>query len=148
LGQLLQSSMLKPTLLRFFFLTFAGAWPCGQAKIRPSSDISNNTYADKLIGNTGLTWTAPDSSFATSALWGAIERMVVAVLKDFGGLTCRYREAPLGRGAITELDEIKVTQWGKALLKAMAVIGGYEPVDRQAAPNLYIIYGRKEKNIP
>lgn len=127
---------------------FSQATLTGLQELPTGKSVSFNTYADKLIGNTGLTWTAPDSSFATSALWGAIERMVVAVLKEFGGLTCRYREAPLGRGAITELDEIKVTQWGKALLKAMAVIGGYEPVDRQAAPNLYIIYGRKEKNIP
>ncbi|MDP3286018.1 MAG: hypothetical protein Q8M56_16425, partial [Desulfobacterales bacterium] len=107
-----------------------------------------NTYADKLIGNTGLKWTAPDSSFATSALRSAIERMVVEVLKDFGGLMCRYREALLGRGTINGLDEIKVTRWGKALLKATAVTGGYEPVAHQAAPNLYIIYSRKEKNIP
>jgi hypothetical protein len=109
--------------------------------------VSFNIYADKLIRNTGLTWTAPDRSYAASALRSAIEKMVVDVLKDFGGLACRYQEEPLGRGTITELDEIEVTQWGKALLKAVAITGGYEPVPHKVAPNLYLIYTRKEKNI-
>lgn len=81
-------------------------------------------YAAKLIGNTGLTWTAQESRFADSALRASIERMVINVLVDFGALKCRYRKEPLGNRAITQLAAIRVTPWGRALLEAVAIVGG------------------------
>jgi hypothetical protein len=86
--------------------------------------VAFNRFADALIGNTGLTWTAQDASIATMALRGSIERMVIAVLTNFGALKCKYRQEPLGKGTIPRLVAFKITPWGKALLNAMATIGG------------------------
>jgi hypothetical protein len=97
------------------------------AKLRMLSTgtyVSFSLFADELIGNTGLTWTAPDSRFATSALRGSIERMVIGVLDDFGAVKCRYRKEPLGKGTISRLTSFKITPWGAALLNATATIGG------------------------
>ncbi len=79
-------------------------------------------FADGLIGNTGLTWTAQDTSFATWALRDSIERMVIGMLAGFGALKCRYRKEPLGRGTISRLVAFKITPWGMALLNAIALI--------------------------
>ena len=84
---------------------------------------SFNKFADQLIGDTGLTWTAQDSSFASLTLRGSVERMVINVLSDFGALKCRYRREPLGRGTISRLAAFKITPWGTALLNAMTALG-------------------------
>ena len=86
--------------------------------------VSFSDYATKLIGSTGLTWTAQESRFADSALRASIERMVIDILADFGALKCRYRKEPLGKGTITKLAAFQVTPWGKALLEAVAIVGG------------------------
>jgi hypothetical protein len=87
------------------------------------TDVSFLDYADKLIGNTGLTWTAQDSRFADFLLRGSIERMVIDVLADFDAVKCRYRKEPLGKGTINRLDAIQITPWGKALLDSVIIIG-------------------------
>lgn len=86
--------------------------------------VSFDKFADGLIGNTGLTWTAQDSSFATMALRGSIERMVIDVLVSFSALKCRYRKETLGKGTISRLVAFKITPWGIALLNTVAAIGG------------------------
>jgi hypothetical protein len=79
-------------------------------------------FADDLIGDTGLTWTAPDSSVATMALRGSIKRMVIGVLADFGALKCRFRKERLGKGTISKLAAFKITPWGLTLLNAVAAV--------------------------
>jgi hypothetical protein len=107
--------------LPYFFsattLASLRALPAGQY-------ISFSDYAAKLIGNTGLTWTAQESRFADSALRTSIERMVIDVLADFGALKCRYRKEFLGKGSYNKLAAIQITPWGKALLEAVAITGG------------------------
>jgi hypothetical protein len=79
-------------------------------------------FADRLIGQGALTWTAQDSSFATELLRDSIENMVIAILDDYNALKCYYRKEPLGKGTITRLDAFKITPWGKALLNAIATL--------------------------
>ena len=85
---------------------------------------SFNTYADHVIGRTGLTWAAPDSRFATMLLRGSIERMVIDNLASFDALKRRYRKKPLGRGTISELEAFKLTPFGAALMDALASVQG------------------------
>jgi hypothetical protein len=82
-------------------------------------DISFEGFADGLICETGLTWTAPDSRFSRLSLHGAIQRMVIDPLVDFGALECRYQEEPLGKGTLSRLVAFRITPWGIALLETM-----------------------------
>ncbi len=81
-----------------------------------------DTYADNVVGRTGLTWAAPESRFATKLLRGSIERMVMDILASFEALKRRYRKKPLGRGTISELEAFKLTPFGAALLDALTSV--------------------------
>ena len=81
-------------------------------------------FADRLIADTGLTWTAQDSRFAASALRGSIERMVIDMLARFGAVECKRREEPLGRGTISRLVSFDITPWGMTLLNGIAILRG------------------------
>jgi hypothetical protein len=111
MGEVLPSFFKQATLARLRSL------PIG-------TSISFEEFADGLIKKTGLTWTAPDTSFATMFLRGSIERMVIDVLEDFGAVTREYRTEPLGRGTISELDTFELNSFGKLLLDAVAAVGG------------------------
>jgi len=79
-------------------------------------------FADRLIGEGTLTWTAQDTSYATELLRGSVENMVVATLIKYDAVKCSYRKEPLGKGTIRRLDAFKITPWGKALLDAVAAL--------------------------
>ena len=81
--------------------------------------IDFEKYADQLIQATGLTWTAPDMSFARDSLHGAVERMIIGILEDFGVVTLEHKDKPLGRGTISELVAFQITPFGKQLLEAL-----------------------------
>jgi hypothetical protein len=83
--------------------------------------ISFEPFADGLIEQTGLTWTKPDSSYATRLLRNSIKRMVIDILAVFGAAKRHYREEPLGTGTISRIDAFEVTPLGKALLDAVAI---------------------------
>jgi len=83
--------------------------------------IAFEKFADQLIGNTRLTWTAPDMSFARMSLHGAVERMVLGILKGFGAVTLKFKDKPLGKGTISKLVAFQITPFGEQLLKALAV---------------------------
>jgi hypothetical protein len=83
--------------------------------------ISFEEFADELIEETGLTWTAPDSSAATMLLRGSIARMVIYILAVFGAVECEYREEPLGKGTTSRLVAFEIALLGKALLDAVAI---------------------------
>ena len=84
--------------------------------------ISFEEFADGLIEEAGLTWTAPDRSAATSLLRGSIARMVIHILADFGAVTCKYREEPLGRGTTSRLVAFEISPFGEALLDAVSLM--------------------------
>jgi hypothetical protein len=81
-------------------------------------------FADGLIAETGLTWGRQDSSLVTLMLQASIERMVIEILASFDAVASEYRNKPLGRGTISELDTFAVTPFGKTLLEGVAVAGG------------------------
>jgi hypothetical protein len=80
-------------------------------------------FADKLIQATGLTWTAPDMTDARMLLHGAVARMVIAVLANFGVLEREYQDTPLGKGTTRELVAFRVTPFGGDLLETLAAHG-------------------------
>ena len=77
-------------------------------------------FADKLIGAGALMWTAQDANFAREALHGAVERMVLSILEDFGAARLEDRKRRLGRGTISELAAFRITPFGRWLLDAIA----------------------------
>ncbi len=79
-------------------------------------------FADGLIEETGLTWTAPDSTYATMSLRGSVERMIIHILGTFGAVEREYRAEPLGKGTLRKLNAFEVTPFGKALLDAVATV--------------------------
>jgi hypothetical protein len=76
-------------------------------------------FADGLIGETGLKWTAPSTTYARTLLHGAVQRMVIDVLADFGVLEREYQDKPLGRGTIRELVAFRITSFGRGLLESL-----------------------------
>lgn len=87
----------------------------------PGTRISFEEFADGLIEETGLTWTASVSS-APILLRGSIARMVIYILAAFGAVECKYREEPLGKGTTSRLAAFEITPFGKALLDAVATV--------------------------
>jgi hypothetical protein len=76
-------------------------------------------FADKLIQETRLKWTAPDMAHAQMLLHGAIERMVIGTLDDFGMVEAEYQDKLLGAGTIRDLVAFKMTSFGKGLLESL-----------------------------
>lgn len=76
-------------------------------------------FADKLIRETGLKWTAPDMTYARESLHGAVERMVIGILANFEVVEPEYQDKPLGKGTIPELVAFKITSFGKGLLESL-----------------------------
>jgi hypothetical protein len=84
-----------------------------------SKRIPFEPFADKLIEETRLKWTAPDMSGAQMLLHGAVERMVIDILADFGAVEREYRDKPLGKGTIKELVAFQITSLGRGLLESL-----------------------------
>jgi hypothetical protein len=78
-------------------------------------------FADRLIRRTRLTWSSPDSDYATDSLRGSIEQMVIRILADFGAVERQYRAEPLGTGTLRKPAAFEVTPFGAALLDAVAL---------------------------
>jgi hypothetical protein len=91
--------------------------------IRTRTEVPFAKFADGLIEATGLTWTAPDMSYARMSLHSAVERMVIGILKAFGAVKCTYRESPVLDG-YRDLDAFEVTPLGAALLDSLVIEEG------------------------
>jgi hypothetical protein len=76
-------------------------------------------FADRLIRETRLKWTAPDMTHAQLFLHGAIQHMVIGILADFEVVKPEYQDKPLGSGTIPELVAFQVTSFGKGLLGSL-----------------------------
>lgn len=76
-------------------------------------------FADRLIQETGLKWTAPDMTYAQMLLRSAIQRMVIGILADFDLVEREYRDKPLGKGTIRELVAFQITSFGRGLLESL-----------------------------
>jgi hypothetical protein len=91
--------------------------------IRPRTEVPFAEFADGLVKQAGLTWTAPDMSHATMLLRGAIRRMVIRVLEDFGAVSCTYRDNPLV-SRLKDLVAFEITPLGAALLDSLVIQEG------------------------
>ena len=80
-------------------------------------------FADRLIRETGLKWTAPNMTYARMALHSAIRRMVIDILASFEAVEQEYQDKPLGRGTTKELVAFRITPFGKRLLESL---GAYD----------------------
>lgn len=76
-------------------------------------------FADRLIQETRLTWTARNMTYARMSLHSAVRRMVIEILVGFGVVEPEYEEKPLGRGTTRELVAFRVTPFGKGLLESL-----------------------------
>ena len=86
--------------------------------------ISFESFADRLIEETGLTWTSQDMTYHRMFLHGAIRRMVFRVMADFGVVKLEHQDKPLGKGTITELVAFQITAFGKGLLASLGETPG------------------------
>jgi hypothetical protein len=91
--------------------------------IRPGTKVSIEDFADGLIAAAGLTWTAQDMSAAPMLLRGAVRRMVIHVLEDFGAVRCTYRPHRL-ISDLKDLVSFEVTPLGVALLDSLVIQEG------------------------
>jgi len=76
-------------------------------------------FADRLIRDTRVKWTAPDMTHARMLLHGAIGRMLIGILADFEVVEPEYQDRPLGKGTIPELVALQITSFGKGLLESL-----------------------------
>jgi len=76
-------------------------------------------FADKLIQETRLKWTAPNMTYARMSLHGAVQRMVIGVLADFEAVELEYQIKPLGSSMVRELVAFQITSFGKGLLESL-----------------------------
>ncbi|MFQ5855753.1 MAG: plasmid pRiA4b ORF-3 family protein [Anaerolineae bacterium] len=76
-------------------------------------------FADRLIENTGLTWTSRDTTYHRMFLHAAVQRMVIEVMADFEVVEPEYQDKPLGEGTISELVAFQITPFGKRLLESL-----------------------------
>jgi hypothetical protein len=106
-----------PPAFQLFVLARLRSLPVG-------TRVDFETFADELIRQTGLTWTAQDTSVATMLLHGSIRKIVFNVLADFGAVEREYREEPLGHTTISRLAAFEITPLGEALLNAVAMVSG------------------------
>lgn len=81
--------------------------------------IPFESFADELIQETRLTWTAPNMTYARMSLHGAVRRMVIGILVNFGVVELEHRSKPLGKGTTRELAAFQITSFGKGLLEAL-----------------------------
>lgn len=102
-----------PPALNDITLARLRALPVGHA-------IAFEPFADELIAQAGLRWTSQDTTFHRTALHGAVEFMVINILKNFGVLKVEYREEPFDLGTFSKLDTFELTPLGNVLLETLA----------------------------
>lgn len=81
--------------------------------------IPFESFADRLIRETGLKWTAPDMTHAQMSLRSAVRRMVIGILADFEVVEPEYQDKPLGKSTFQELVAFQITSFGKELLESL-----------------------------
>ncbi len=81
--------------------------------------IRYEAFADRLIEETGMTWTSADPTYHRQSLHAAVRRIVIRILADFSVLEPEYERKPLGKGTTRELVAFEVTPFGHGLLDAL-----------------------------
>ena len=84
--------------------------------VKDDKQVQFEPFAEKVIEETGLTWTSEYTGSHRSHLIDSIERMVVDVMKDFGVLNVGYREELKYSVVFKKLHTIQITEFGQDLL--------------------------------
>ncbi|MDH7485097.1 MAG: hypothetical protein QHJ81_02340 [Anaerolineae bacterium] len=76
-------------------------------------------FADRLIAELGLTWKAEDTTFAQTALRGAIRAMVIDILELFEAAVLHYETRIRWGRPWRELAAFEITDFGHKLLESL-----------------------------
>lgn len=85
--------------------------------LKVDSWVNFESFADELIKETGLRWTSEDTTHFQRLLHGAVKKMVINILIDFGAANAEYRENPILGAPYKDLVSFKITDFGRGLLK-------------------------------
>ena len=88
--------------------------------LKVDSWVNFETFADDLIKETGLRWMSEDTTYHRRSLHGAVKKMVINILIDFGAANGVYRENPILGAPYKDLVSFKITDFGRDLLKMVA----------------------------
>jgi len=80
-------------------------------------DLDYESFARRLIQETGLTWPIEDQSSANQILLGAVENIVMHVMERFGVVTLENRTDKIEGFEFETLHTFKVTSHGRRLLE-------------------------------
>jgi hypothetical protein len=79
-------------------------------------DVPHETFADRLIAQSGLTWPSQDQTNAHSIMQSVIKRVVVDMMNIFGVLECEYVTENSNGYKHKILANIRLTPIGKGML--------------------------------
>lgn len=82
-------------------------------------EVSSDAFADNLIDETGFQWPSLEGDTSKGIRRGAIERMVILPLMEFGCLEAEYSAKKIGRTEIKTISTIRLTQLGQGLLNTL-----------------------------
>jgi len=89
--------------------------------VKDDKQMQFEPFAEKVIEETGLTWTSEYTGSHRSHLLDSIERMVIDVLKDFGVLNVGYREELKYSVVFKSPHTFQITDFGQDLLTMVYV---------------------------
>ncbi len=90
----------------------------------PGFTIRFELFADQLIEAAKWKWPIEDQEYARIILHGAVERMVIQPLADFGAVIPQYGPIRISNHEITDLISFQLTPFGVGLLKTVAQFPG------------------------
>ena len=91
-----------------------------QLQVLPvDKEVSSDAFADNLIDETGFQWPSLEGDTSKGIRRGAIERMVILPLMEFGCLEAEYSAEKIGRTEIKTISTIRLTQLGQGLLNTL-----------------------------
>ncbi len=78
------------------------------------------SFADELIRAGRLRWSSPDPTFHRTALHGAVKKMIIDILANFGILEMEFTQKTIDTYTFPELGAIRVTPFGRGLLETLS----------------------------
>jgi hypothetical protein len=81
------------------------------------ASVSFKEFADKLIRDTGLTWTSEDTTHHQMFLRGAIESIVIDIHVEFGLMEAEYEDYFIGSYKTNRIVSFKMTEMGKMFIE-------------------------------
>jgi hypothetical protein len=85
------------------------------------------TFADRVISESGLEWYSQDQSFVQMIKRTVIERVVIDPMTRFGILECEYQTDENNVHGYKQLNTVQLTAIGKAVLTLMNSSSTFDP---------------------